>query len=342
ERSAALLNLTRDLVETYRRCSPEFRYQPKLAPKRVLTQLSQGVHNNGYDNSKHDYICRVRDNLYNPDGLCYSIMERLGHGTFGQVLKCEVTGNSGATPTRYAALKIIKNKPAYFHQALVEVRILKLLNVTGSTFLFPFLADKDEDSRIVKMLDFFVFRKHLCIAFEILSINLYDVLKQNGFRGLSTPLIRSIMEQIIKALQCLRKARVIHCDLKPENVLLSPTRMPSVKLIDFGSAGAPPLFSQPGHIVYTYIQSRFYRSPEVLLGLPYTSAIDMWSLGCICAELFIGLPIFPGSSEYDQMKRITEIVGLPPKEMMEGAYTHKYFVQTPPDDDDEDQELDAP
>lgn len=61
--------------------------------------------------------------------------------------------------------------------------------------------------------------------------------------------------------------------------------------------------------MYEYIQSRFYRSPEVLLGLPYTSAIDMWSFGCIVAELFIGIPLFPGSSEYNQLRRIVDMLG---------------------------------
>jgi dual specificity protein kinase YAK1 len=67
----------------------------------------------------------------------------------------------------------------------------------------------------------------------------------------------------------------------------------NLKVIDFGSA------CFEGFAVFHYIQSRYYRSPEVLLGLPYDSAIDMWSLGCIAAELFLGIPIFPGSSEYD-------------------------------------------
>ncbi|CAD7929639.1 unnamed protein product [Amoebophrya sp. A120] len=367
ERSDALMSLTLNLLETYQNCNPEFKYnQNKSAPKRVLTKLAEGVYNNGYDNSKHDYICRVRDQLTSPDGRIYSIVERLGHGTFGQVLKVQILqqdrerynvnpakamaegeqqhqvplNNSAGTPPfstaesggmdqqlhsnnahnsqqllkegGHVALKIIKNKPAYFHQALVEVRILKMLN-----------EKYDEESRIVRMLDFFVYRKHLCIAFEILSVNLYDVLKQNGFRGLSTLLIRNLVEQIVRALQCLRKARIIHCDLKPENVLLSTTRTTNIKLIDFGSA------CFEGHIVYTYIQSRFYRSPEVLLGLPYSSAIDLWSLGCICAELFIGLPIFPGCSEYDQVKRITEVCGIPPARMMEGGNASKYFVPVP-------------
>lgn len=78
---------------------------------------------------------------------------------------------------------------------------------------------------------------------------------------------------------------------------------PTIKVIDFGSA------CHEVQTMYTYIQSRFYRSPEVLVGLPYTSAIDMWSLGCIATELFLGLPLFPGSSEYNQMSRIVEMLG---------------------------------
>jgi dual specificity protein kinase YAK1 len=97
--------------------------------------------------------------------------------------------------------------------------------------------------------------------------------------------------------------------------------------------------------VYTYIQSRFYRSPEVLLGLPYvlrlkaldwiltcyrySSAIDMWSLGCIVVELFLGLPLFPGSSEYNQVSRITEMLGMPPTWMLEmGKQSGEFFEKT--------------
>ena len=78
--------------------------------------------------------------------------------------------------------------------------------------------------------------------------------------------------------------------------------------------------------MYTYIQSRFYRSPEVLLGLPYSAAIDMWSLGCIVVELFLGLPLFPGSSEYNQVSRITEMLGLPPNWMLDnGKQSGEFF-----------------
>jgi len=80
-----------------------------------------------------------------------------------------------------------------------------------------------------------------------------------------------------------------------------------IKIIDFGSS----CFKE--RRIYTYIQSRFYRSPEVILGLEYTCAIDMWSLGCILFEMYTGDPLFPGESEQEQMQLIMEIKKMPPQ-----------------------------
>ena len=77
--------------------------------------------------------------------------------------------------------------------------------------------------------------------------------------------------------------------------------------------------------VYTYIQSRFYRAPEVILGLPYTTAIDMWSLGCIVAELHTGYPLFPGENEVEQLACIMEVFGLPPAHILLSATRRKLF-----------------
>lgn len=87
------------------------------------------------------------------------------------------------------------------------------------------------------------------------------------------------------------------------DIILDRLQSPQIKVIDFGSA------CHERQTVYTYIQSRFYRSPEVLLGMSYTASIDMWSLGCIAVELFLGLPLFPGTSEYNQLTRIVEMLG---------------------------------
>ena len=93
-----------------------------------------------------------------------------------------------------------------------------------------------------------------------------------------------------------------------------------VKVIDFGST------CFEGNTFFSYIQSRHYRAPEVILGLPYTGAIDMWSFGCVIAELLVGIPIFPGENEFNQLAKIIEMVGMPPTEMLDrGSKTKKFF-----------------
>ena len=212
------------------------------------------------------------------------------------------------------ALKVIKSDPAYFHQARMEIAILQYLRTSVPGVDSP-------GHNIVRMLDFCKFKNHLCIAFELLHDNLYELLKLNQFHGLSLNLVRALVSQILSALIALRDAGVIHCDLKPENILLeNPHESAAVKVIDFGSA----CFSD--HTVYSYIQSRFYRSIEVVLGYPYGYAIDMWSLGCIASELFLGLPLFPGASEYDLLCRIIEMLGQPADSMLKFSKNAlKYF-----------------
>jgi len=302
--------MTVNLVETYTKCHEEFAYSPSSNIKRTLTWPAEGVHNSGIDNADYDLICRVGDRLVNKErGLSYTITENLGQGSFGQVLKCEAS--LGGPPI---ALKIAKNRPSYFKQGNSEAKILQRLNCE---------YDADDKQNIVRMLDCFVFRKHVCIAFEMLAMNVFEFIKSRDFRGMSMSAISSVMQQVLKALTCLREAGLIHCDLKPENVMICTLDPIRIKLIDFGSACAE--FCTP----HSYVQSRFYRSPEVLLGLPYTSAIDMWSAGCIAAELFLGLPIFPGQSEYDQLTYISNVLGHFPSHMLDkGTKTRKFFRRT--------------
>ena len=194
------------------------------------------------------------------------------------------------------AVKVIRNKKRFHHQALVEVKILEHLRH----------KDPDNVSGVVRMHEYFYFRNHLCISFEPLSSNLYEFVKNNNFRGLSLSLIRRFAAQLLQSLKFLRSQRVIHCDLKPENILLRQPNKSAIKVIDFGSS----CFEDER--AYTYIQSRFYRSPEVILGTPYDEAIDMWSLGCILAELYTGYPLFPGENEAEQLACIMEALGTPP------------------------------
>ncbi|EGD95240.1 dual specificity protein kinase [Trichophyton mentagrophytes] len=304
--------LTTHLPATYRICNPTFKYESSRNPRRVLTKPSKGVKNDGYDNDDSDYILYVNDILGSEEANHknrYLILDVLGQGTFGQVVKCQ-----NLKTQEVIAVKVIKNRTAYFNQSMMEVSVLDLISSK---------LDKNDDHHLLRLKDTFIHRQHLCLVFELLSVNLYELIKQNQFRGLSTTLVRVFAQQLLNGLALLNKARLIHCDLKPENILLKNLESPIIKIIDFGSA------CDERQTVYTYIQSRFYRSPEVLLGLPYSSAIDMWSLGCIVVELFLGLPLFPGSSEYNQIARITEMLGLPPVWMLEnGKQAGEFFEKT--------------
>ena len=168
----------------------------------------------------------------------------------------------------------------------------------------------------------FYFRGHLCISTELLDMNLYEFIKSNAFRGFSLKLIRRFTKQMLSSLNCLKQHKVIHCDLKPENILLRHPLHSEIKVIDFGSS----CFETEK--VYTYIQSRFYRSPEVILGMTYGLPIDMWSLGCILAELYTGVPIFPGENEQEQLACIMEVFGPPEKHLIEKSSRKKLFFDS--------------
>ncbi|KAG1225672.1 hypothetical protein G6F35_003290 [Rhizopus arrhizus] len=306
KRYGPLYMLTIELKTTYQTCNHSFKYNETNNPRRVLTKPSKPTKNDGYDNEDFDYILYVNDILGGAEGHKYVILDVLGSGTFGQVVKCRNTKTE-----EVVAIKVVKNNQAYRNQSMMEVAILQILNQRH---------DVHDQHHLLRLKDTFVHKRHLCLVFELLSDNLYELIKQNHFRGLSTNLVRVFTAQILDALTVLNEARIIHCDLKPENILLKNLESPTLKVIDFGSA------CHEAQTTYTYIQSRFYRSPEVLLGLPYTSAIDMWSLGCIAAELFLGLPLFPGNSEYNQLSRIVEMLGTPPNYMVEvGKNSHRYF-----------------
>lgn len=168
----------------------------------------------------------------------------------------------------------------------------------------------------------FYFRGHLCISTELLDMNLYEFIKSNAFRGFSLKMIRRFTKQMLSSLNLLKQHKVIHCDLKPENILLRHPLHTEIKVIDFGSS------CFENEKVYTYIQSRFYRSPEVILGMTYGMPIDMWSLGCILAELYTGVPIFPGENEQEQLACIMEVFGPPEKHLIEKSTRKKLFFDS--------------
>lgn len=184
------------------------------------------------------------------------------------------------------------------------------------------LQDPDNKHSMINFTQSFYFRGHLCISTELLGMNLYEFIKAHEFKGFSLRLIRRFCKQMLGSLTLLKTQKVIHCDLKPENILLAHPLHSEIKVIDFGSS----CFEHEK--VYTYIQSRFYRSPEVILGMSYGLPIDMWSLGCILAELLTGYPIFPGENEQEQLACIMEIFGPPEKHLIEKSSRKKLFFDS--------------
>lgn len=166
--------------------------------------------------------------------------------------------------------------------------------------------DPENIERVVKLQDYFVWRNHLCIVFDLYSINLYEFIKMYDYQGFEYGLIRRFAIQLLSALRYMKHLNIIHCDLKPENILLKQKDKSGIAIADFGSG------CLENEIVYTYIQSRFYRAPDIMLGLfPYNQQIDMWSFGCIMIELFTGFPLFPGTNEREQMQLIIDVIGMP-------------------------------
>ncbi|KAG5883969.1 hypothetical protein JTB14_004176 [Gonioctena quinquepunctata] len=250
----------------------------------------QGTTGSGSDG---DYQLVQHEVLYSMTNQ-YEVLEFLGRGTFGQV--------------------ILKNHPSYAIQGQIEVSILSRLS-----------QENADEFNFVRAYECFQHKNHTCLVFEMLEQNLYDFLKQNKFSPLPLKYIRPILQQVLTALLKLKQLGLIHADLKPENIMLvDPVRQPyRVKVIDFGSAS-----HVSKAVCNTYLQSRYYRAPEIILGLPFCEAIDMWSLGCVVAELFLGWPLYPGSSEYDQIRYISQTQGLPTEHMLNNASkTTKFFYR---------------
>ncbi|KAE9413997.1 hypothetical protein Angca_006154 [Angiostrongylus cantonensis] len=193
--------------------------------------------------------------LVSPYGNQYEVLEFLGKGTFGQVVKAWKKGTS-----EIVAIKILKKHPSYARQGQIEVSILSRLS-----------NENAEEFNFVRAFECFQHKHHTCLVFEMLEQNLYDFLKQNKFTPLPLNSIRPIVQQVLTALLKLKSLGLIHADLKPENIMLvDPTNQPfRVKVIDFGSAS-----HRSKAVTNTYLQSRYYRFIVQTQGLPPTEMLE--------------------------------------------------------------------
>ena len=243
------------LLDTYQRCGlkrksediPEYTISSDedstsgtiAKSKKSSTTTATNHKNASSSNSEGDYSLVQHEVLYSMTNA-YEVLEFLGRGTFGQVVKCWKKGTNDIV-----AIKILKNHPSYARQGQIEVSILSRLS-----------QENAEEFNLVRAYECFQHKNHTCLVFEMLEQNLYDFLKHNKFQPLPLKYIRPVTQQVLTALLKLKNLGLIHADLKPENIMLvDPVRFPyRVKVIDFGSAS-----HVSKAVCSTYLQSRYYR-----------------------------------------------------------------------------------
>ncbi|XP_028314844.1 homeodomain-interacting protein kinase 3-like [Gouania willdenowi] len=230
----------------------------------------------------------------------YTILEFIGEGSFGKVAKCRAHNSS-----KLVAVKILKK--TYFQNVEDELSVLKTISSLNA-----------DHFNLVTFYEQFEYLGHKCLVFELLDVDLLHLV-----RSLNVNFIRPIAKQLMVALQGLKAVKIMHNDIKPNNIMMVNIDDSSfrVKLIDFGVA-SPISAATPG----LRIQPTGYRAPEICLGLPYSGAIDMWGAGCTLAFLFLNDNLFPVHCEYLMMQSMVEMLGMPSKQQLQfGLYSKKFF-----------------
>ncbi|XP_003736568.2 serine/threonine-protein kinase Doa isoform X10 [Drosophila pseudoobscura] len=250
----------------------------------------------------------------------YKIMATLGEGTFGRVVKVKDMERDYCM-----ALKIIKNVEKYREAAKLEINALEKI------------AQKDPhcDHLCVKMVDWFDYHGHMCIVFEMLGLSVFDFLRENNYEPYPLDQVRHMAYQLCYSVKFLHDNRLTHTDLKPENILFVDSdysahynhkinrevrrvKNTDVRLIDFGSA----TFDHEHHS--TIVSTRHYRAPEVILELGWSQPCDVWSIGCILFELYLGITLFQTHDNREHLAMMERILGQIPYRMARKTKT-KYF-----------------
>lgn len=225
----------------------------------------------------------------------YEEINVIGNGAYGTVYKARDTINDTIVAIKKVKLGLTEDGVPM--QVLREISLLKQLG-------------KANHPNIVRLLDICHGQRLdremvLYLVFEHVDQDLNSYIEKCPAPGLGPDRIKDIIWQILSGVDFLHSNRIVHRDLKPQNILVS--RDCSVKLADFGLARIYDFSS----LLTTVVVTLWYRSPEILLGNSYATPVDLWSCGCIFAELFLRKPFFPGQYEGDQLNQIFHILGTP-------------------------------
>lgn len=260
-----------------------------LQVNEVNNQIStvNGSHlNDNWDDAEGYYKINIGETI---DGH-YSVFSCTGQGVFSNVVRARDINKQN----QEVAIKIIRNNHITLKSGLKELEFLRKLNE----------ADPEDKFHCLRLFANFYHKQHLCLVFEPLSMNLREVLKKYGKNvGLHITAVRSYTRQLFRALRLLKKCQIMHADIKPDNILVNETKL-VLKLCDFGSAS-----DASENDITEYLVSRFYRAPEIILGLPYDYGIDLWSVAVTIYELYTGKIMFPGKTNNEMLKMFMDLRG---------------------------------
>lgn len=256
-----------------------------------------------WDDAEGYYRVRIGEMLDNR----YTVYGYTGQGVFSNVVRARDQARNNSD----VAVKIIRNNEIMHKTGLRELEILKRLND----------ADPEDKFHCLRLFRHFFHKRHLCMVMEPLSMNLREVLKKYGKNsGIHIKAVRSYTQQMLLALKLLKKTGILHADIKPDNILVNENKL-MLKLCDFGAAG-----HVSDNEITPYLVSRFYRSPEIILGVPYDHGIDMWSTACTIYELSTGKIMFSGKSNNEMLKYFMDLKGkIPNKIIKKGYFKEQHF-----------------
>ncbi|PQE17056.1 CMGC DYRK PRP4 kinase protein [Rutstroemia sp. NJR-2017a BBW] len=236
----------------------------------------------------------------------YHVQANLGKGMFSGVVRA-----MDITTKKLVAIKLIRNNETMRKAGMKEIEILQKIKD----------ADPEDKKHMIRLERYFEHKGHLCMVFENLSINLREVLKKFGNNvGINLRAVRAYAHQMFLGLSLMKKCNILHADLKPDNILVNETRN-MLKICDLGSAS-----DASDNEITPYLVSRFYRAPEIILGMQYDFAIDIWSIGCTLYELYTGKILFTGRSNNQMLRSIMDCRGRFPVKMLKRAqFAHIHF-----------------
>ncbi|CAL8462707.1 g2240 [Coccomyxa elongata] len=263
----------------------------------------------GDPNTCGHVICTVAGSGPNKQTISYATERVVGNGSFGVVFQatCLETGET-------VAIKKVLQDKRFKNRELQIMKMMKHPNVVSLKHCFYTTTEKDE--------------VYLNLVLEFVPETVFRIGKHYSKSGQRMPVlfVKLYVFQMCRALAHIHAMGVCHRDIKPQNLLVN-TQTHELKLCDFGSAKV----LVKGEPNISYICSRYYRAPELIFGATdYTTAIDLWSVGCVMAELLLGQPLFPGESGVDQLVEIIKVLGTPSREdihAMNPNYTEFKFPQ---------------